>query len=214
MKQRIIFFLINILICSQLSFAQEIYFKAGKNFTTYKYKNAMGMSNPHIFKSQGSNYELGCEFFIDDSNNSLESNYSYAVSLTLNQFNATGGDFNNNYYWNTNYLGIQNALLVSIMNNDQGICNLKLKGGINTATILNGRQSINNTIYDLKNYQEFKGLILQPLFGLDFRLEIWRYVMFSASYYYSYSYNISNKSSEKLNFSTNHIQFGIQYTLY
>ena len=106
---------------SHFGISQEIFFKAGKNFTNYNYRNSSGTSVSGLSGSSGSNYELGYEHFLDGFTSSLEGVYSYTISLTLNQFNAKGGNFNNTYVWNTNYIGIQNMFYASILKSSDSL---------------------------------------------------------------------------------------------
>lgn len=211
MMQRIT--LILVLIVSQSLFSQELFFNIGSNSTTYDYKNSLGQSNPNLRPSKGSFYELGYEFFLDNADSSLDSKISYAASLTLNQFNAKGGDFNNTYSWNTSYLGIQNAILATIVRSSEDVFSLKFKAGLNTSTIIKGEQLLNNRVYDIKNHSEFKGVLLQPICGVVFRLDLSRNILINAGYTYSKAFNVSNKSAEKLNFSTHQIQIGLHYSI-
>jgi hypothetical protein len=199
---------------SHFSISQEIFFKTGKNFTQYNYKNSLGRSVSGLECSSGSNYELGFEYFLDDANSSLESRFSYSASLILNQFNAKAGNVNNTYVWNTNYLGIQNMAYASVLMSPNSLYNLKLKAGVNTSTIVSGQQFINNVVYNLKNYSEFKGIVVQPILGLDFRLEVSRELSANIGYMFSKAFNVSNKSSEKLSFTNNQLQLGLNYTIY
>lgn len=214
MKLKLLLVLMMTFFISHFAISQEIFLKFGKNFTTYEYKNSLGKKLEGIESSSGSNYEFGVEFLLDNSYNSLESRYSYSASLILNQFNAKGGNVNNTYVWNANYLGIQNMLYLTALKAPNGICNLKLKAGVNTSTILSGKQYINNIQYDLKNYDEFKGVFIQPSIGMDFRLEINREINVDFGYSFSKAFNVSNKSSEKLSFTNNQLQLGLTYTIY
>ena len=83
--------------------AQEAYFSAGRNFTTYEYTNSLGESNPNLKGSSGMHYEMG--FLFNPYNN-----IGFAIGVTLNELNATGGTRVDNYSWNTNYLGLQGLL--------------------------------------------------------------------------------------------------------
>lgn len=199
---------------SQHLFSQEIFFRVGKNFTQYNYKNSKGESVSGLESSNGSNYEIGFEYFFDDAYSGLESSFSYSASLILNQFNAKAGNINNTYVWNTNYLGIQNMAYVSVLMPRNSLYNLKLKAGVNTSTIVSGQQYINNVVYNLKNYDEFKGIVVQPIIGLDFRLEVTQELNLNFGYMISKAFNVSNNSSEKLSFTNNQVQLGLQYSIY
>ncbi len=212
MKTKLLFMMT--MFFSHFSFSQEIFFKVGENFTQYNYKDSFGKTVSALEGSSGSNYEIGFEYFLDKAGYSLESRYSYSASLILNQFNAKARSVNNNYVWNTNYLGIQNMAYSSILMSPNNIYNLKIKAGVNISTIVSGQQYINNVVYNLKNYDEFKGIVVQPLLGLDFRLKVSSKFNMNIGYLFSKAFNVSNKSSEKLSFTNNQLQLGLHYTLY
>lgn len=212
MKTKLLFMMV--MFISHFAISQEFFFKTGRNFTDYNYKNSLGKTVSGLDGSSGSNYEFGVEFFLDGAKSSLESKLSYSASLCLNQFNAKGGNVSNTYVWNTNYFGIQNMAYVSVLKSRDAIYDLKIKTGFNTSTILNGHQTIDNVVYNLKNYSEFKGIFIQPMMGMDFRLELNRELSMNLGYSFSKAYNVSNKSIEKLSFTNNQIQLGLQYTLY
>lgn len=197
--------------CSYSAISQEIFIKAGNNFTKYNYKDSAGTALSGFEGSSGSNYDLGVEFFLDGVDSSLESPLSYSVSLSYNQFNDRIGTDGTLYVWNTNYLGIQNMVYITLFKLPQDYFSLKLKGGINMSTILNGQQYINNVVYNLANYREFKGLTMQPTAGIDLRLEFSRDFFVNVGYSYSNVFNASNTTSEKLSFTNNQLQFGISF---
>lgn len=212
MNKKILFMMA--IFISHFATSQEFFFKVGRNFTDYNYKNSLGKSISGLEGDSGLNYEFGIEFYLDEADSSLESKFSYSAGLCLNQFNAKGGNVNSTYVWNTNYIGIQNMAYLSLLNSSDRFYSLKLKAGFNTSTILSGQQYINNVVYDLKKYQEFKGIFLQPEIGMDFRLELNRELGINIGYLFSKAFNVSNKSSEKLGFTNNQLQLGLQYTIY
>jgi hypothetical protein len=211
MKTKLVYLMA--LFISHFAISQDFFLKGGKNFTKYNYVNSMGKSVSVLEGSNGSNYEIGFEYFLDNADSSLESSFSYSASLILNQFNAKGGDFNNTYVWNTNYLGIQNMAYVSVLMPRNSLYNFKLKAGVNTSTIVSGQQYINNVVYNLKYYDEFKGIFVQPIIGLDFRLEVTHELNLNFGYMFSRAFNVSNKSSEKLSFTNNQLQLGLHYNI-
>ena len=98
--------LLFILVCS-VSFGQETYLSVGRNFTTYDFTNSSGESNLDLQNSSGASYEVGYAMKINPK-------LGLAIGVTLNQYNATGGDFVNNYSWDTNYLGAQGVLKFNV----------------------------------------------------------------------------------------------------
>lgn len=198
-------------LCSITSFSQEVFVNFGKNITTYNYKNDKGQSNPHLRSGTGVSYEVGYEHVFKKGHDL--STLSYAISLNLNEFNALGGDAINNYSWQTNYLGIKNALLVTLFNTTHDTFEAKLSFAINTTTLVSGKQVINNTIYDLKGSNEFKGVFVQPILGVQLRYRFSDKIMANAGYEFSKAYNFSNTSPEKLSFSNKQLQFGINFSI-
>ena len=191
--------------------AQELFFSAGKNFTKYEYKNSLGMSNPNLRNGDGAFFQMGKAYNLDIFNTSDE--FSYAVSLVYNQWNAVGAISTASYSWNTNYLGIQNEINY-IVYQDYDSFKVKTKLGFGTSTIVKGKQFINNLEYDISNQEEFKGIVVQPIVGVDFYYSINLGIGISIGYEYSKAFNVSNTSAEKLSFSNNQIHFGLQFPIY
>jgi hypothetical protein len=190
--------------------AQELFFSTGKNFTTYNYKNSFGNTNSNIRSGEGSFYQFGMDFKLGKTADPKK--LTYAVSLVYNQFNAIGGTSTDNYSWNTNYLGVQNALNYTLIDVSKKF-KVKTKFGVATSTIIKGEQNINNVIHDISKHQEFSGIVLQPNISLDFQYTIIQNIKISGGYELSKVFNISNSSAEKLSFTNNQIHFGLQFPL-
>lgn len=205
--------LLFILVCT-VSFGQEAYFSVGRNFTTYDYTNSFGDSNLNVQNSSGASYEVGYAIKINTK-------LGFAVGVTLNQFNATGGDFVNNYSWDTNYLGAQGVLKFNLFKENSSRWNsknskfgLSLNAGLNLNHIVSGQQKINGQTFDLTNNDEFKGFYAQPLIGLDARCQITNDIAMGLGYHYSKNFGISNITNQKLNFINNQLQFNLIISLY
>ena len=78
-----------IILALNFTYSQEAYFSMGRNFTTFDYTNSEGNTNDNIEGSSGAAYELGYVFSLSDK-------LGLAAGLTLNEFNATGGNQVNN----------------------------------------------------------------------------------------------------------------------
>lgn len=183
-----------------ISLAQEAYLSVGKNFTTYDYTNSFGESNPNVSPSSGNYYELGYVFPITNKL-SLES------ALTLNEYNATGGDFVNNYSWNTTYLGFQGVFNYAIVCSGDYL--IKLNTGLNINNIINGQQKINGQTFDLTKENEFNGLFAQAVFGIEASYLILQNISLGIGYRYSKSMKISSISDQTLNFNNSQLRFNI-----
>lgn len=198
---------VTFIICvSNLLFSQQAYFNIGRNFTNYDFTNSEGNGNENINGSSGVAYEIGYAFDIG---------YKWTIStgITLNEFNATGGDLTNNYSWNTNYIGAQGMLRYKILGGRRTNFNLNLNGGLNLNHIVSGTQKINGQVFELACQKEFKGIFLQPILGLDAKYFITRELALGMGYHLSKNYGLTNNSPQKLNFNNSQLQFGILMSL-
>lgn len=195
-----------VIMCSlQSVHSQEVYFSAGKNFTTYDYKNSSGASNPNLKSGTGNFFELG---YIKPLKNEK---FAYSVGLALNEYNNVGGNSVNSYTWNTQYLGAQGGFTYSIL--DRGDFNILPKFGLNMGTIISGKQTINGTYYDLTKEKEFSGLLITPSLGVQVKYNLSASGFISLGYSYCKGFNLSNSTEQKLSINTNQLQFGVHYAI-
>lgn len=194
-----------IVLALNFTYSQEAYFSMGRNFTTYDYTNSDGNSNDNIEGSSGAAYELGYVFSLGDK-------LGLAAGLTLNEFNATGGNQVNNYSWETNYLGVQGIAKYAILDNRSGF-GLNVNAGVNLNHIVNGKQKINGQTFDLTNNDEFKGLFVQPIIGLDAKYQISETFALGLGYHYSKNFGLTNSTPQKLNFNNSQLQFNLVMSL-
>jgi hypothetical protein len=193
-------------MCSlQSVHSQEVYFSAGKNFTTYDYKNSSGASNPNLKSGTGNFFELG---YIKPLQNEK---FAYSVGLALNEYNNVGGNSVNSYTWNTQYLGAQGGFTYSIL--DRGDFDILPKFGLNMGTIISGKQTINGTYNDLTQEKEFSGLLVTPSLGVQVKYNLSASGFISLGYSYCKGFNLSNSTDQKLSFNTNQLQFGVHYAI-
>lgn len=200
MKKAILLFVV--MYSMHNAYAQEIYFKTGKNFTQYDYKND-SESSPKLQSGTGALYEIGYAKTLKNEK------MKYNLGLSLNEYNAIGGNSVSSYSWNTQYLGLQNTFSFAFIK--KGGFEARVNGGLNLGTIIYGKQNINGQYFDLSSQKEFSGFQITPSLGLQASYNINRAVYLSVGYAYCKSFNLSNNTSEKLSFNTNQIQFGIHF---
>lgn len=198
-----LFYLIAIFWSLENAQAQEVYFSVGKNFTTYNFKDSSGASNPNLKSGTGSFYELG---YIKSLNNEK---FAYSLGLALNEYNNVGGNSANSYSWETQYLGLQGGITYSIIN--RGDFDILPKFGLNLATLVSGKQSIDGTYYNLTDEKEFSGLLVTPSLGVQIKYNLSSDGFISFGYNYCLGLNPTNTTDQKLSFSTNQLQFGVHY---
>jgi hypothetical protein len=204
------YLLFTLLIATCQIFSQEVYLNSGKNFTAYRYKTPLGQSNSTLQSGTGSFYEIGLTKPI------MYKNLFYSFGLSLNEYNAIGGNSANSYRWDTRYLGIQGGLSYSFFpHNLKSKDNLDFLIGIrlNTSTIIYGKQEVDGVYYDLINQREFSGILLEPAIGFKLKYHIPSFGALSIGYSFGKSFNISNTTEEKLSFNTNQIGLGFHFTI-
>ena len=207
------------LLCFALNFmsAQEVYLNVGRNFTSYDYTNSQGEENPNIKPSNGASYSLGYIF-------KIRKKFGVATGLTLDQYNATGGNYVYNYSWDTNYLGLKGmakyTLLAAEKETEVDSASSSCKGrfaihfnaGINLNHIISGEQKINGQTFDLTSEDEFKGLFIKPGVGLDIQYFLLENIAVGLSYHLSKNFAMSS-GEEELNFNNNQLLFGLLMSL-
>lgn len=196
--------LILLMVSFQL-FSQEAYFLAGSNITKYSFKSSEGAMTTPLQSGTGSSYEMGY------SSPLQEDKIFYNLSMTLNDYNAVAGSPANSYNWQTKYVGVQNSVSFNFLvaNNFQ----LSVKGGVNLATLIYGKQTANGVVYDLLSQDEFSGLLFSPFIGAQTRYQLNDFGFLSFGYSYSKSLNPFNVSPDKLSFHTSQLQFGIHFNI-
>jgi hypothetical protein len=184
--------------------SQEIYFYTGVNLTKYDYKDSQGISNKNLQNGTGAFYEIGYAEYFDD-------NFNFTVGMALDAYNAVGGNTANKYSWDTKYLGVKGTTSYSFIKTKE--FEFAAKGGLNLSTIVYGKQEINNAVFDIKDHNEFSGILLTPLIGLQARYSIRESGYLSVGYNLSKGFNISNTSAEKLSFNNNQFQIGVHFAI-
>lgn len=198
--------LITCYMATQNSFAQEVYFFTGKNFTIYDFKNSNGATNPNLKNGTGNFYELGFTQPLSDEKINVH------IGLSLNEYNCVGGNTSNSYSWDTQYLGIQSRLSYSLLDRRSSF-DILPHIGINTGTIISGKQTINGTYFDLTKEKEFSGLLVTASTGIQVKYNLAAAGYISLGYTYSKGINLTNSTEQKLGFTTHQLQFGIHYAI-
>lgn len=182
--------------------SQEIYFKTGKNFTQYDYKSDTN-SSPSLQAGSGNFYEIG--YVMKLNNEKLK----YAIGLSLNEYNAIGGNAVSSYSWNTQYLGVENTFSIAFVNWN-GL-QASVNGGLGISSLIYGKQNINGEYLDLSSQKEFSGIWVAPKLGLTASYNVDNDIYLSLGYAYSKSFSLSNSTDEKLSFNNSQIQFGVHF---
>ncbi|TDE01116.1 hypothetical protein [Flavobacterium hiemivividum] len=191
-------------------FSQELYFKTGKNYTKYIYKDESHQVNPNIQSGTGNFYEVGLVKPLGINK------FSYELGLSLNDYNAIGGNSANSYRWDTQYLGVHGGLTYSLLtskNKPKKDFDVLVRTGLNASTLIYGKQEINGIYYDLMNQKEFSGLVLGTAVGLTTKYAISSFGALSLGYNFCQSINVTNTSKENLSFNTNQLELGVYFNM-
>ena len=203
--------IVSILFFNYSLSSQSAFFNTGLNTTSYDYKNSKGESNSNVQSSNGNFYEIGYSFPLEISERSKTfgrySRLHFKTGLTLNQYNATGGNTIDNYEWNSQYLGLRSDLEYYILGAD--LLALSIDGGIGFEFLLNGKQKIGGNTYDLKDSDEFNGLYFTPRIGLNLSVNITNEVALIGGYNFSKAISSSKSGNESVSFNNNQLRFGI-----
>lgn len=197
-------FLVTLFFTTCLLSAQGVFFKMGKNFTSFSYKNTTPFTEKIKINGTGSTYELGYAMPLKYKD------FSYLGSITLNDYNATGESDLNNLEWKTSYIGIQSV--VDYRFYDSFYFFISAQAGLNMSTMLYGKQQLNNATYNLTKNKDFSGLILQPVLGLNAKYYISKSGYLSLGCNFTKSMSL-NPTPEKVSFNTFQILFGGYFDL-
>lgn len=176
-----------------------IFFEAGMNFTSYNYSDDKGASN--------SNIEPGTGVFIRAGLGSIGYNSGFSYGISLNQFNATGGDGLDLYDWKVTHLGGFGQWSRYFTSENKFGFNAALE----LSTMVSGRQTLGESSYKLSSYDEFKGLWVDPRIGINYRAVTTDSILLEVGYSLQLGYNLTGGSSESLSFFTH--QMGIKLNL-
>lgn len=192
------------LLISMTGKAQDFFFKTGVNQTAYTFKDAAGISMEELLPGVGSSYQAGFGLPLYD--------YwvRYEVGVTVDAYNASGGDAGNIYGWNTTYGGLRNSVGFFPLDGD---LTLGILGNFGVSRIITGAQTLNNAQYSLQDHPEFRGVMMQPGVGLSVSYNILNNGYLTFDYDYSRMQRIKDNLAEKLSFTTHRILFGVHFHL-
>ena len=185
-------------------FSQGVFFKMGKNYTSFSYKNTSPMTEKIKINGTGSSYELGYNLPLKCKD------FSWSSSITLNDYNATGESRTNNLEWKTSYIGLQNTIDYQFF--DSFYLFISAQAGLNLSTIVYGKQQINNSANSLMGNKDFSGLLLQPTLGVNAKYYISKTGYLSLGCNLAKSYSL-NPTPDKVSFNTYQILFGGYFEL-
>lgn len=190
------------------SFGQQIYIEGGKTMSSFDYKNSQGgeldnlQASPHSFMTLGYRNQI----FTKNLNISLGTSYA--------GYGAIGSDDSVGNYmeWNINYLEFNIGLDYELFKIKKG--KIYLKGTASMSFLLQGSQTINNMVIDLKNNDNFDKTLYDFRGGFGFSHPISDNLSFYAQYMRGRSITLKEGTAntldqEELRIVSDNISFGL-----
>ena len=172
-------------------FAQKSSIEIGLLRSNFNYQNA--------YQDSDIAYQANSSLILNYMLRSASSKLSYG--LTFQEYNSKGVDGGQIYSWNTNYLGPKITFkAISVKSFD-------IQFGMSALSLINGRQLINGSTYNLNKSVEFNGLWLSP--SIEFNLGLLNINKngISIKYCISNSLKMGNQGNERLRFFNHAILF-------
>jgi hypothetical protein len=200
--------------------AQDVFFKTGRNFTTYEYRNNNGLKPIEFIPRVGASFEIGMgfPFLLELQKDILNPNdikierhrFRNEVSFMLNSYNAFGGDPNNNYTYEATFGGIKNQFSFLAQ---AGKLELGLLMNIGINKLLSGTQVINNSRFSVKAYDEFKNVFLQTGLGASAAYPLFDNAFLTVAYNYTVNRRPQIQNTAHVNFNSRLVLFGIHFKI-
>jgi hypothetical protein len=194
------------------SFSQQLYFEAGKTLSSFDYKNSQGnrldnlQSTPHNFMSLGYRSPL----FMKNLNISIGTSYT--------GYGAIGSDdvVGNYMEWEVNYVEFNTGLDYELFKIKKA--KFYIKGTASVAFLVQGTQTINNRVIDLKNQDDFDKNVFDFRAGFGFLHPVSDNLSLYAQYMHGRSLKLENGSAvtsdlEELRYVSDNISFGLLINL-
>jgi opacity protein-like surface antigen len=194
--------LVLLLLTATTTFAQQLYIEGGKTLSSFDYKNSQGdrldnlQATTHSFMTVGYRKQI----FTKNLNLSLAASYA--------SYGAIGSDdtLDNYMEWDVNYVGLNVDLDYHLFHIKKA--SVYVKGGMSGSFLVQGTQTINNRVIDLKNEDDFDTTMIAMQAGVGFSHPISEHLSFYAQYMYGKSMDVAS-GNETLKIKSNNLSFGL-----
>ena len=200
--------LIIFILGSSVMCAQQMYLERGKTISSFDYKNSLGNSLDNLQSTSNSSMSLGFrnKFLLKKLN--LSAGFSYAGYGAIGSDDAVG----NFMEWDLNYLELNAALDYNLfkMNNLQ----FYIKGAASAGFLVQGTQTLNNQVFNLKNQDDFDKTVFDFRAGFGAALPISTSVSIYMQYMRGKSFNLAEGTAvtsdqEEIRIVSDNISFGL-----
>jgi hypothetical protein len=185
--------------------AQQLYLEGGKSSTTFDFKSSTGVKLDNLQATAHSFMAIGYR------NQVFTENLSLSIGANYSGYGAIGSnDALGNYLeWAVNYAGINVGVDYTVFNIKKA--SIYVKGGVSTAFFIQGSQTLNSRVIDLKNNEDF-GTMLNLQVGAGFSHPISEHLSFYTQYLYGKSADMS-KGDAELKIASSNVSFGLLINL-
>jgi hypothetical protein len=207
---------------SLLSFAQQISLEYGKVFSSFDYTNSNGEKLQNMHGSVNNHLALGINLPLK------KSDFYFLSGMALNSYGAQFSDevLGNYFDWKVNYLDVNigcgyeffksNSMINFKNTNSESAFTLYTQFYTGAEFLMQGTQTNNRQVYDLKGEEQFKKPLLLLQGGLGLKYYASKSILVYLQYMGGKSFSVFKPESgdnEKLNFITHTISLGIGMVL-
>jgi|TARA_B110000091_G_scaffold109499_1_gene118715 hypothetical protein len=197
-----------LLLTATIATAQQLYVEGGKTMSSFDYKNSQGNSLDNLQATAHSFIAIGYR------NQLLIKNLHLSFGTSYAGYGAIGSDdtVGNYMEWDTNYLGVNVGIDYELFKVNE--TKFYIKGTNSVAFLLQGTQTLNNRVIDLKNRDDFDKTLFNFRAGFGFSHPISENLSLYAQYMHGTSLNLSEgtantPSQEELRIVSDNISFGL-----
>jgi len=194
------------------TFSQQIYIEGGKTISSFDYKNSQGerldnlQATPHSFMTLGYRNQIFME------------NLHILLGTSYAGYGAIGSDdtVGNYMEWDINYVEFNTGLDYELFKIKE--TTFYVKGTPSMAFLLQGTQTINNRVIDLKSQDNFDKTVFDFRAGFGFSHPISSNLSFYAQYMHGRSLTLKEGTSvtsnqEVLRYVSDNVSFGLLITI-
>jgi len=191
-----------LLAVTSITTAQQLYVEGGKTMSTFDYKNSQGNSLNNLQATTNSYMEVGYRTQL------LTKNLHLNLGATYAGYGALGSDdvVENYMEWDVNYAGLNVGLDYKVFNIKKA--SVYLKTGMSAAFFVQGTQTLNNSVMDLKNNDDFDTTLVAMQIGAGFSHPISEDLSFYVQYMYGKSLDMASGDAE-LKIASSNVGFGL-----
>ena len=209
MNTRKITHLLLFFIITTMATAQQLYLETGKVSSSFDYKNSQGVRLDNLQATTHSFMNMGYRGKIFSERIKVSFGLGYA------EYGATGSDdvLGNIMKWDVNYLELGTGLdfrLFSIKKTE-----FYIKGTTSVGFLIQGTQTLNNRVIDLKNNDDFDQAMINFKTGAGLSHPVSDKLSFYVQYLFGKSANQADDGdNESLKIKNHNISFGVLIQLF